>query len=65
MIDIKGEDWIANLSQELKKGAFVEKYGEMRFEMLEEIIKTCKDKEKEVIYTPMPTREGVIRFHRD
>ncbi|KPJ59034.1 MAG: hypothetical protein AMJ46_12815 [Latescibacteria bacterium DG_63] len=45
---------------EFSKEVFIRRYGEMRYVMLDEIIQICKSKEKAVIYSTLPTREGLI-----
>lgn len=46
------------------EAAFIERYGRLRYDMLAEIIQTCHRTGKDVIYSPIPTREGLIHLNR-
>jgi len=47
------------------KETFIERYDAERYGMLKEIVDTCKQKGKQVVYSPIPTREGLIDLKRN
>jgi len=47
---------------EFSRDSFVKRYGQLRYDMFSEIIGICHDKNKTVIYSPLPTREGLIHL---
>lgn len=48
---------------EFSRDAFVKRYGQLRYDMLSEIVATCHNKHKTIIYSTLPTREGLIHLH--
>ena len=47
------------------KETFTKRYGEMRYSMLSEIVSICKAKNKDVIYSVIPSLDGLISIEKE